>query len=69
MNEQKWKAMNAAAMASMERMRQQSHSSKDLILNQIRNDKAAGRKNDFLMNSKRVQELLANGTNDSAKMA
>lgn len=61
MDQEKWRIQTEEAMASMERMRQQSFSCKDLILNQIRNDEKAGRKNDFLRNSKRVQELLANG--------
>lgn len=46
-------------MASMERMRQQPHSYEELVLNQYRNDKKAGRKNDFLLKSKKAREILA----------
>lgn len=59
MDQEKWRIRTEEAMASMERMRQQPHSYEELVLNQHRNDKKAGRKNDFLLKSKKAREILA----------
>lgn len=59
MDQEKWRIRTEEAMASMERMRQHPVSYEELVLNQYRNDKKAGRKNDFLLKSKKAREILA----------
>ena len=59
MDQEKWRIRTEEAMASMERMRQHPVSYEELVLNQYRNDKQAGRKNDFLLKSKKAREILA----------
>ena len=61
MNKQAWEARTKRAMAAAEKMRQHPMSYEESVLQQHRLDLAAGRKNDFLLSSKKAREILGIG--------
>ena len=58
MNKEKWEARTKRAMATLEKERQHPMSYEESVLQQMKLDQAAGRKNDFLLSSKKAREIL-----------